>query len=895
MLSIEIIKKGIKEMGETTKDTTALRLKDIVKVYGDGENGVKALKGINLSFRKSEFVSVLGPSGCGKTTLLNIVGGLDRYTTGDLIINGVSTKEYKDGDWDTYRNDSVGFVFQSYNLISHQTVLSNVELALTLSGVSNAERKKRAKDVLERVGLKDQAYKRPNQLSGGQMQRVAIARALVNDPDIILADEPTGALDTETSLQVMEILKEISADRLVIMVTHNPDLAKKYSTRIINLLDGEVTGDTDPLDVNEKESAEKPVKTNGNREKESKPRKKKSAMNLFTAFALSFSNLRTKKGRTTLTSIAGSIGIIGIALVLAVSTGFSAYINELQADTLSTYPLTITEATIDLSDFEKLTSDVISDDNAAERVKNKVYVKGMFEDLTNMLKSNKLSEEYIKYVEDYVDEKNKAAAKGDWAYCLKRGYGFDANDYIFTELKYNLTANGNINRNVMSINTFVQMMEYLFNEGLKYSNMNISAEFVRNYIPTVCEIPESRELIASQYEMLYGDWANGWDEMLLVVDRNYRVTDITLAVLGYKAINGLDGYNVTFDGTDSIDFQEIVNKKFYYIDNTVRYVYKENVFGTNFVSSMYAGEGSSTFLSPVPESAHPLKVTGIVRLKDDVQQGVLQTGLAYTSEFVKHILTDEGNLNSPIVRATDGSVNEDGTRVYDSVSVINPLINMEGIIKKYVNAAADVKWKPITYTRRALGGDDTVSKLSIYSRDYSAKEEIKTYLKAWNDKQTNEENIVHYSDSTAMLFSAMNSIVDAVKIVLIAFTAISLVVSSIMIGIITYVSVVERTKEIGVLRSLGARKKDISRIFNAETFLIGFFAGLIGVAVSYLLTIPINMIFAHFVSGATAIAVLKITDAMLLVTVSFVLTIIAGIIPSRIASRKDPVVALRTE
>ncbi len=866
-------------------DNAALKLVDIVKVYGDGENVVQALKGINITFRKNEFVSVLGPSGCGKTTMLNIIGGLDRYTSGDLIINGVSTKEYKDRDWDTYRNNSIGFVFQSYNLIPHQTVLANVELALTLSGVTKAERHARAKRVLEQVGLKGQAHKKPNQLSGGQMQRVAIARALVNDPEIILADEPTGALDTETSIQIMDLLQEVARDRLVIMVTHNPALAEKYSTRIINLLDGEKTGDTDPFTESVQEENTKssvPAEPIKSEKKKDKKQKGKAAMKFGTAFALSFSNLRTKKGRTTLTAIAGSIGIIGIALVLAVSTGFSGYIQSLQADTLSTYPLTITESTIDIEDFQKLANNVTGDEVKAQRLTQKMYSRAMFGDLTNMLKSNNLTDEYIDYVQDYADRANDAAAKTEdkWAYCVQRGYGMDINDYIFTEIGYNLANNDNdAVYSVMSVNTLVQFMVNEFEKGISQSNMNISASFVREYIPTMCEIPANQDLISSQYELLNGEWATGEDELLLVVDRYNRVPDITLALLGFKTINGFDGYNVKFGGENDFSFENVLNKKFYYIDNTERYTQ----IGTNFLSKIYAPDAVPTAL--------PMKITGVVRLKEDVQQGVLQTGLAYTSAFVQSILTDEKNTTSPIVIAASAESNET-----KSVSVINPLINAKNIKDFSDNPFTPIQWKYETYTLRALAGDDTVSKISIYSKGYEQKEEIKVYLDAWNeDPNRAEEDKVHYSDSTAMLFSAMNSIVDAVKIVLVAFTSISLVVSSIMIGIITYVSVVERTKEIGVLRSIGARKKDISRIFNAETFLIGLFAGLLGVAVSYLLTIPINLIFGHFIANAGAIAALKFTDALILVVISFALTLIAGVIPSRIAADKDPVVALRSE
>ena len=905
---------------ENGKNTgVALGLKNVVKVYGEGDTAVQALKGINLYFRKSEFVCVLGPSGCGKTTLLNIIGGLDRYTSGDLLINGVSTKEYGDRDWDTYRNNSIGFVFQSYNLIPHQTIQSNVELALTLSGIGKEERVRRAQNALEQVGLGGLGYKKPNQLSGGQMQRVAIARALVNDPDVILADEPTGALDTETSVQVMDLLKSVSKDRLVIMVTHNPELAQKYSTRIITLLDGEKTGDTDPyvpataedgtdteIHAKAEETPEKSEETEPVKEKKEK---NKSAMRLKTAFSLSFANLLAKKARTVLTSVAGSIGIIGIALVLAVSTGFSGYITELQADTLSSYPLTVSESMIDLSDFEKLASSISEEDVVGQRLTEKVYSKALFGDLTNMLKSNKLTQDYIDYVSEYADRKNEEAKNTPekWAYCVKLGYGMDINDYIFTDIGYNAQKTGSAKHSVMSINTFVQFMESLFNEGLSQSNMNISAEFVRSYIPTVCEIPDNDDLIRAQYDLLCGEFATKEDELLLVVDKYNRIDDITLAVLGFRTIDGLDGYNVTFGGDEEMDFDRVMSKEFWYINNSERFVkgypYSE-VFGDNYVSKIYAAKPSDVTLSnpAVPSSAKKLKITGIVRLKDDVQQGVLKKGIAYTSAFVQSILDDEGNKNAQILAATDTGIdNGDNERIYQSVPVINLLANAKNYYAVMAHLAdpenvpdPEVQWQYNYYSRRALGGDQTVSKISVYSRDFDAKEKIKSYLDEWNtDKQ--EEDQIHYSDSTAMLFSAMNMIVEGVEIVLIAFTAISLVVSSIMIGIITYVSVVERTKEIGVLRSLGARKKDISRIFNAETFLIGLFAGLIGVTVSYLLTIPINLIIGGLLSGGGNIAALRVTDAVILVIISFILTLVAGVIPARIAAKKDPVVALRSE
>lgn len=843
-------------------EVSALRLEKIVKDYGQGETKVHALKGVSLNFRKSEFVSILGPSGCGKTTMLNIIGGLDRYTSGDLYINGISTKEYKDGDWDTYRNNSIGFIFQSYNLIPHQNVLSNVELALTLSGVSNKERKKRAKKALEKVGLKGMEHKLPNQMSGGQMQRVAIARALVNDPEIILADEPTGALDTETSVQIMELLKEVAKDRLVIMVTHNPELAEKYSTRTIRLLDGEVVGDSNPFD--------------GNSVVEKKTKKGKAHMKLTTAFSLSLSNLRTKKGRTALTSVAGSIGIIGIALVLALSTGFSQYVNKLQADTLSVYPITVSEATIDISDFNKL-----MDQTGLEKFPTvkKVTTKQMFGNLTNMLKSNKLSEDYLAYVDDFVNKENEKAKKtaDGWKYSVTKGYGFDVNNYLFSEIGFMPSAFDNKNF-TMPIDQIVRYLEGMFNNGMQNSNMNVSAEFVREYIPTVSEMPDV-SLLKSQYDLLEGEWAEEEDELMLVVSSTNQITDITLALLGFRSIESMnvDTYTITFGGSEEYTFDQLLNKEFYYLKNDSRY----QKIGDDYIDPTYL-DGKKLMDESAFSPDMTLKIKGILRIKEGVEQGVLDTGIAYTKAFKERILSD--NLNSQIVNDAKSSL-ENSVKVR---SWYEFGLGSDPVAQNMVMSSS--------FTARELAGVSTVNKLSLYSLDFDAKENLKTYLDAWNTvKGRFEEDEVHYSDSTAMLFSALNMIVDSVKIVLIAFTAISLVVSSIMIGIITYVSVVERTKEIGVLRSLGARKKDISRIFNAETFIIGLFAGLIGVAFTYILSIPINLIFASLMSNVGNIAALKVTDATILVVVSFVLTLIAGVIPARIAAKKDPVIALRSE
>ncbi len=880
----------------------SLELVSISKTYGSGENAVEALKNVDLTFRKSEFVSILGPSGCGKTTLLNIVGGLDRYTSGDLIINGVSTKEYKDADWDTYRNNSIGFVFQSYNLIQHQTVLRNVELALTLSGVSKAERIQRAKEVLAKVGLSDQLKKLPNQLSGGQMQRVALARALVNDPDIILADEPTGALDTETSIQIMDLLKEVAKDRLVIMVTHNPDLANQYSTRIINLLDGEKTGDTNPFDcIKEVVVEDAPVEVEQTIDKqEAKPnkkakkeKKKKSAMKFSTAFALSLSNLKSKFGRTLVTSIAGSIGIIGIALVLAVSTGFTAYIDKLQADTLSVYPVTVSENTIDLEDFQKLMDTTLESDLLKQKVEQKVFSKEGFGKLTNMLKSNKIEEvydakgcTYLEYAERYVNEQNeKNKNDAGWKYCLQKQYGFDVNNFIFSEFTFNFSSaenTANRRKAVMSIDALVGVLEDLFNTGMGTATMGISAEFVRSYIPTISQIPNSQELVSSQYEIIDegGKFPTSHNELLLVVDKYNQLNDITMALLGLNSIEGMTGYNVTFGENTTISFDDIKAKDFFYVNNTDRYLNSNGKFIDKAFTIADIGSGGT-----LPESAEKLKIVGIARLKEGVEQGVLGTGIAYTSDFVEHVLNDQNNINSPIVTTA-------------LANTADSTVEVASAVRSMVNPSAPIRYE--TQNARQLAGDDTVSKLLIYSVDFDAKEQLKSYLDTWNDGiDTNnpDEAVyeVHYSDSTSMLFAALNSIVSGVEIALICFTSISLVVSSIMIGIITYVSVVERTKEIGILRSVGARKKDISRIFNAETFIIGLCAGLIGVVVTYLLSIPINLIVSGLITGMGKIAMLKFSSAIILVVISFILTLIAGVIPARIAAKKDPVVALRTE
>lgn len=829
---------------EYVRDECALRLTDVLKIYGEGEFAVQALKYVNCSFRKSEFVSILGPSGCGKTTLLNIIGGLDRYTSGDLVIEGRSTKKYNDKDWDAYRNNCIGFVFQSYNLIPHQTVLANVELAIELSGINRKERKRRALEILEKVGLREQAHKKPNQLSGGQMQRVAIARALVNDPEIILADEPTGALDTETSVQIMDLLKEVAKDKLVIMVTHNPDLADKYSTRIIRLLDGEIVGDTNPFS---EEGSKEPKQMR-------KPR-----MGFRTAFALSIKNLCSKKTRTILTSVAGSIGIIGVALVLALSNGFNAYMARMQTDTLASYPLTISESSVDLSSFMN-----VYENNVKEKFPalNNVVVEKAFDNLTGMLENNDLTDKSDNGFLHYLSQIDPQLY-----YDITYNYGFDMNDYFYTDIKINGT------QYFMSIDMLVKQVEELYNNPLQAA-IGINTSFVRKYIPTIQEMPDSKELIEEQYDVLYGKMPSfehtDYKQMVLVVDQYNGISDISLALLGYLGVNmptKVDSASdVTFEDVQSISIEDIVGKKIYFAKNDL--VYSQPVSGYFFLNE----------LSKETSGLEELEIVGIIRAKENVS-GILSTGFAYTPSLTERAISV--NKNSDIVNYANG--NGGVVSVYDGVDTSTTPPTPTLYEKLYV---------------RQLAGVDTPSEISIFARDFEKKGQIKTYIDEWNERPDvagNENLQITYSDMMSMMFGMLNTMVDAVTYVLVAFTSISLVVSSVMIGIITYISVVERTKEIGVLRSLGAAKGEIANVFNAETFLIGMFAGLIGVGVTYLLSIPINLILAKLIPNVGRLAILNPVAALILVVISIVLTLVAGLIPSTIAAKKDPVVALRSE
>lgn len=784
-----------------------LELKNVVKNYYVGDMVIEAVRGVSVKFRKNEFVAVLGPSGCGKTTLLNIIGGLDRYTSGDLIINGRSTTKYKDYDWDSYRNHSVGFVFQNYNLIPHQSVLKNVELALTLSGVSKAKRRKMATEALEKVGLGDQLHKKPNQLSGGQQQRVAIARALVNDPDILLADEPTGALDTKTSVPIMEILKEISKDRLIIMVTHNSQLAEKYASRLIRLLDGKIVSDDNPYEGTAEVLEEAKPK------KAKKKEKQKTAMSFLTALALSLNNLVTKKTRTLLTAFAGSIGIIGIALVLALSNGFQGYINKMQADTLASYPIVITETSVDFTAFQ----------NRPSRTELKkypdgdvVYVNKIMERLNNLIIFNEITEEYIDEVIKTIDPS------------------------LYNGISYL----NSVRLNVYKEKTF---QDITFYQPVRTTSDNMMSGSIWQ------ELIDNTDFVGSQYDVLAGRFPESHDELVIVVDQYNQITDMVLMALGM-----LD----TTAPVDQYKFDEILGTKFHLIYNDALYSFTGTHFVTNNITKAIAEDD---------EKSLELEVVGIVRLNSETEIGSITGTVGYLSSLTDHVL--EKSLNSEIVNWQIENENID-------VFTGNPFTeNPEE--ERYENL-------------KKLGGVATPTTINIYPVDINAKEKIKEHLDAYNAAQTEEADKVIYTDLIEVVISSISTIINIISYVLIAFTAISLFVSSIMIGIITYVSVLERTKEIGILRSIGARKKDISRVFNAETIIIGFTAGIMGIGITLLFTIPINIIL-HRLVEISNIAKLNPLHGVMMVVISMALTLIAGFIPARIAAKRDPVIALRTE
>lgn len=1005
-----------------------LELKGIKKDYPAGNGVVHALKGIDLRFRKSEFVSILGQSGCGKTTMLNIIGGLDGYTEGDLIINGISTKEYKDRDWDAYRNHSIGFVFQSYNLIPHQSVLQNVEIALSLSGVSKAERRARAKKALEDVGLGDQLKKKPSEMSGGQMQRVAIARALVNNPDIILADEPTGALDTETSVQVMDILKKISEDRLIIMVTHNPELAEKYSSRIIRMLDGLVTDDSAPLTEEEVASEDKAFEEakEAAKGKHGKKKEKKPSMKFWTSFMLSLKNLFTKKGRTILTSFAGSIGIIGIALILAISTGMTKYINDVQESTLSAYPLTLEAQTVEMSALIDAFMNVTADNEEHENdaVYKKMALYDMIDAMNNVQESENDLEAFNTYlVEQVADEETDLSKAVNGIQ-----YTYDLNLLIYTENVDGEIMDTNLEQVIIDL-----MIKYLDVDMTAMSSMSTMTQSTamgsmstmgttlwQELLPGNDGAPVN-DLILDQYDVVYGAWPNSYDEVVLVVDRHNELDDVVLYTLGLLPAEDMDMLANAAVGGDELgeqelqswSYEEICSREYRTILNADCYSYDEE---TGLYTDLRETEAGLKYLY---DNGLPLKVVGIVRPKEDADTTMLTGSICYTSKLTEYLI--DKSDNAEVIEAqlanpdkdvitglpfdtTTGTLSnaekEDAFRTFIDdmnaadkaaaflaincipdpafleeqvtgalagmnredieMAMMQGLTSQVGVtedeIQDYLANMSDEELEEIfsqliaeqikmeyaqnvmtqmatmqpeeliaglemalpNYTEEqcALYYDEIVefsdstyelnlksmgyvekehpAAMHIYASSFENKDIITEAIENYN-KDVEELQQIKYTDYLGIMMSSITTIINAITYVLIAFVAISLVVSSIMIGVITLISVQERTKEIGILRAIGASKKNVSRMFNAETMIVGFASGLLGVVVTYLLCIPVNMIIHHLTGIEQLNAVLPVPAAIILVIISVCLTLISGIIPSRSAAKKDPVVALRTE
>jgi putative ABC transport system permease protein len=1002
-----------------------LELKGIKKDYLSGENTVHALKGVDLKFRKSEFVSILGPSGCGKTTMLNIIGGLDGYTDGDLVINGKSTKSFKDRDWDTYRNHSIGFVFQSYNLIPHQTVLQNVELALTLSGVSKSERHERAKKALEDVGLGNQLNKKPSEMSGGQMQRVAIARALVNNPDIILADEPTGALDTVTSVQVMEILKEISKDKLIVMVTHNPELAEQYSSRIIRILDGEITDDTNPMTATEYATEQQSLEIVAG----SVPKKiKKPSMSFITAFSLSLKNLLTKKGRTILTSFAGSIGIIGIALILALSNGFTTYIDEVQENALSSYPLSIESKVMDLSSLMETMMGQGSQNGSHD--KDKVYSQPIFYDLVNAMSSSNQSENDLKAFKKYIDEQcaDENSELGKAISGVQYTYNFDMQ--VYTE-----NVDGNIilsDPNKLSQEIMQKAMgvdisamtsardDYLSSSGLS-SMFSTSVVLWEEMLPSENGDPVS-DLLKEQYDVVYGSWPENYNEVVLVVDKNNELNDLSLYALGLESeedMNALADAAMNHDEAESKvnswTYEEICSRTYRTVMSSSCYTYDES---TGTYTDL---RESDTGLKYLYDNGIDLKVTGIIRPNEDADSTMLTGSIGYTQGLTDYIIenskdadsvkaqladpdtdiftglpfqTDDGELTdtqkaeklkayidglddtgkaeayvkimsiptdeeitatiaqttgsmtreemeTAIVQAMSEQMSMDTETLTEYISSMsddefNEMFTqamteqikaqkaqavseqLSTMSTKELSQALDKAVSEFTDEQAAAYYDETVpqeysdstyednletlgyvdldtpSTINLYASTFEDKEVITDAISDYNDSVAEEQQIT-YTDYIGIMMSSMKTIINAITYALIAFVAISLIVSSIMIGVITLISVQERTKEIGILRAIGASKRDVSRLFNAETVIIGFTSGLLGVVITYILCIPINVIIHKLTDINNLSTNFPILAAAILTLISVMLTLISGIIPSRSAAKKDPVVALRTE
>ena len=964
-----------------------LNLKSIRKDYVTASETVHALKGVSISFRKTEFVSILGPSGCGKTTLLNIIGGLDHYTDGDLMIGGRSTKEYGDRDWDVYRNHRVGFIFQSYNLIPHQTVLGNVELALTISGIGKEERIARAKEALDKVGLKGQYYKRPNQLSGGQCQRVAIARALVNNPEILLADEPTGALDTVTSTQIMDLVKEISKERLVIMVTHNPELAEEYSSRIIRLLDGNVIEDSNPFSAEDEaaelaaladaeeviEEPETPAKP-----KIKKKKTEKAKMSFFTAFKLSARNLISKKARTTMVGIAGSIGIVGIALVLAFSAGIKGYIASMQDDMLSGNPIEIAETGFSASALTDIMQNkaILGKDKLAD----KVYITSTIENLAEMSESlkrlfaaNTLTEDYIKYVLNMPEENYQA---------MLVSYGLNLSTNVFTDFTYG----DGVEPEHISVKRLIDMYTSVLGE----TDYKEYSSFIPYLVPSLQQAPSNNDYILSQYDILGGsEIADEADEIMLVLNPDDEISDLLLAAFGYytqeeflsivdKATSTEEGYEGNAHYREYFDYGELLGKELIYyptdtlftnIDADIEKVMNDDTLSPEEKASLQTSlmmlkmmNGSYHYNSTLDKANYEsnggmkMKVVGILTPKDTISYGCLSSGIYYTealtdyilaenaeSEYIEYLKSDLAvqeigaktfmmpNPDDPAnptpitlnfstiynytyhydnpVTPEDESRDENGNRVAKTgtnmVSPTSTNVSPTALMGVGLESSGNELEEKRDTLIRNFGGNAVANNILIYPKSFEEKSLVTEYLDAWSDENAvievdgrvipiEERSKVTYTDTLELVINMINTMIDVVSYALIAFTSISLVVSTVMIGIITYVSVVERIKEIGVIRSLGGRKRDVSALFNAETFIIGLLAGLIGVIATYGISLIVNLILKPLINYPN-IAALPLSDALILIALSILLTSISGLLPARSAARKDPVVALRTE
>lgn len=849
-----------------------LELKKITKEYDVAGLKQLALNKINIKFRQNEFVSILGQSGSGKTTMLNIIGGLDKYTTGDLIINGISTKKYTDHDWDIYRNHRVGFVFQSYNLIPHQTALQNVELALTLSGVGKEERRKRAIAVLKKVGLEKQINKRPNQMSGGQMQRIAIARALVNDPDILLADEPTGALDSETSLQVMDLLKEIAKEKLVIMVTHNPELAINYSTRIVKLLDGKIIDDTNPFNGEEQINEVKENKS-----------KAKTSMNFKTALSLSLNNLMTKKGRTLLTSFAGSIGIIGIALILSLSNGIQKYIEKTEQETLASYPLTIQKESIDMSTLlQTLTGHQETKEYNDDKIHSVNIMGDMFTTVTKEVKRNNLKD-FKNYLEKESKIKNYTSS-----------------------IEYTYNVQMNVYKN--DSNKVVQVNPTTVLDAIGMSSSGISSaysSFMSSY-DVFYEMLNNEELNKKTYDVIEGRWPKKYNEVVLLVDKNNQISDYSLYSLGIldqdylkeQFNNMVSGKDVKFT-ENAYEPKDLLNLTFKLVLNT-DYYKKQNGLWLDM-------SNDDNYMKKVLENAEEIKVVGIIKPNDEAVTGNNTAGMiGYTHELMEHLINKTNEQEIVKEQLENPKINVftktefTNTKEFDmnnlSAEQLKYLKNMsQAELAEFMKSYSENLSSTYEQNLKKLGiaSIDDPDGINIYPKDFDSKEEITSIIDKYNEDKE-EQDKIKYTDVVGIMMSSVSTIVNVISNVLIAFVAISLIVSSIMIAIITYISVIERTKEIGILRAMGASKKDISRVFNAETLIEGLCAGILGIIVTILINIPANIIIKKVVNISN-LSKLPVDGAIILIIISVLLTVIAGFIPAKIASKKDPVEALRTE